>query len=422
MNEKELAIVIISNGPGELSTWVRPVANELHKKLLMKPQTINSNISLKLVLVPCPNATGHEKLAAQKWNLFERIYPAEYFWHLLLRPRKYCDWPKKGLVIFLGGDQFWSVLLSARLRYLNMTYAEWVIRWPYWNDRIMAMTSKVIKNVPKSLEKRCKVVGDLMADVNKLAITSNRLPNGTWVALMPGSKSAKLKVGIPFFLEVADKLLNLIPNCKFIIPIAPTTSIEEFKEFSSTKNSIANKYKSGIDSIIQFTEIEGLKKLITTNNTEIYLQENFPAHDALSQCSLALTTIGANTAELGALAIPMIVVVPTQHLQVMKAWDGFLGVLGRMPFLNWVLGKIISVWRMRKNRFMAWPNITANRMIVPERIGQIVPSDIAKEASEWLKSPMRLKGVKEDLQNLRGNSGASKAIANETLFLINQLD
>ena len=43
-------------------------------------------------------------------------------------------------VVFLGGDQFWTVLLSARLGYRHITYAEWVARWPRWNDRVAAMS------------------------------------------------------------------------------------------------------------------------------------------------------------------------------------------------------------------------------------------------------------------------------------------
>ena len=60
------------------------------------------------------------------------------------------------------------------------------------------------------------------------------------------------------------------------------------------------------------------RKLITKAGTEIDLHDNPPAHSPLSQCNLALTTVGANTAELGALGVPMIVIVPTQHLNVMQ--------------------------------------------------------------------------------------------------------
>ena len=100
------------------------------------------------MLVPCPNATGQERAAAEPWGLFERIVPAGRFWSLLLRPQRYGPWPQKGVVVFLGGDQFWTVLLSARLGYRHITYAEWVARWPGWNDRIAAMSDAVRRQLP----------------------------------------------------------------------------------------------------------------------------------------------------------------------------------------------------------------------------------------------------------------------------------
>ena len=35
------------------------------------------------------------------------------------------------------------------LGYLNITYAEWILRWPRWVDIIAAMNDKVKKLVPK---------------------------------------------------------------------------------------------------------------------------------------------------------------------------------------------------------------------------------------------------------------------------------
>ncbi len=411
--------MIISNGPGEMSTWVKPVTETLRSKLLIRPNNPNSKIDLRLVLVPCPNATGNEHKVARQWKCFESITPAKNFWNLLLDPKKYYFWPKNGIVIFLGGDQFWSVLLSARLGYKNITYAEWIARWPQWNDRIAAMSNKVRNSLPNKLKKRCAVVGDLMADLGSQAKNKSPLPDGNWVALLPGSKRAKLCVGIPFFLELADHLTDLIPSCNFLIPIAPTTSINEFTKYSDKKrNPIARKYSSGINKVISGINSKEYKKLITINGTEIDLIEENPAYNLLSQCDLALTTIGANTSELGALGVPMIVVVPTQHMNVMEAWDGALGIIARLPMLKWFIGILISLWRMRKHGYMSWPNITANKMIVPERIGNILPKEIAYEASEWLKSPDRLKGQKDDLRSLRGNPGATERMVQEILDLI----
>ena len=67
---------------------------------------------------------------------------------------------------------------------------------------------------------------------------------------------------------------------------------------------------------------------------------------------------------------------------------------------------------------MAWPNISARRMIVPERIGNISPAQIAQETVDWLNSPSRLSGQKKDLQSVRGNKGATKKFCQEIINLL----
>ena len=79
MKKKSVAVVIVSNGPGELATWVSPVVDELNK---LNKSLSNKNITIRLVLVPCPNATGKEFIVANSWNKFELITKSKNFWIL----------------------------------------------------------------------------------------------------------------------------------------------------------------------------------------------------------------------------------------------------------------------------------------------------------------------------------------------------
>ena len=401
-------IVLVCNGPGELTTWVRPLARRLQAEMPLRPDRLGAPTGLQLVLVPCPNATGSEHRVAAAMGLFERIIPAARFWWLLLRTRRYGPWPRRGVVVFLGGDQFWTVLLSARLGYRHITYAEWVARWPRWNDSIAAMGPAAADRLGGRWRHRCQVVGDLMADLSESARDEQPLPPGDWLALMPGSKRAKLQVGMPFLLETADRLAAIRPTCRFLLPVAPTTSVQELLAYAGSENPIASAYSAGEPQLQQSEQ--GLA-FITTSGTRILLIEQQPAHGVLSQCRMALTTVGANTAELGALAVPMIVLVPTQHLHVMQAWDGGIGLLARLPILRWLLGMALTAWRMRHHGFLAWPNISAGRLVVPERVGAITPEQIAEEAADWLNQPARLEGMRDDIRSLRGQPGAVAALA-----------
>jgi len=387
---------------------VRPLALRLHRELALRPLVPTAELALDLVLVPCPNATGREHQVAAAMGLFNRILPARSFWWLLLRPRRYGSWPRQGVVVFLGGDQFWTVLLSARLGYRHLTYAEWVARWPQWNDAIAAMGPTALEALPRRWRDRTTVVGDLMADLSESARQETPLPAGEWVALMPGSKRAKLQVGMPFLLDTADRLARLRPQVRFLLPVAPTTSVAELLAYASPANPLFAAYACGEPELLD--DPLG-RRLRTPAGTEILLLEAHPVHGALSQCALALTTVGANTAELGALGVPMVVLVPTQHLEVMQAWDGGIGILARLPLLRWLLGAALTAWRMRNHGFLAWPNISAGRMVVPERVGSLTPAAIAQEAADWLDQPQRLEGMRDDLRSLRGQPGAVAALA-----------
>ena len=412
------AVVIVSNGPGELSTWVKPVLDYLVEQ---NHKCINSNLpkyKLVLTLVPCPHATGQEFSVANDWQIFDLIIPAKRFLKLLFKPSSFGNWPKKGVVVFLGGDQFWNILLAKRLGYQSITYAEWIARWPRWNLHIAAMNEEVRNKLPKKFKKKCQVIGDLMADINNNLSPINEISNGKWIAILPGSKKAKLSIGIPFFLEVADNISENGDDVNLMIPIAPTTEIKDFLYFQSDKNPITKYYSSKIKSIKKIENSIFDFVLETCKNTKIFILNQNSNHNILSQCKLALTTVGANTAELAAINLPMIVVLPTQHLNAMNAWDGIFGIMGKINLLNRILTFLIKRYYLKNKKFLAWPNIKANKQIIPERVGIISPKEISDEVIYLLNKNTILLEQKINLLKIRGKKGAIKKLSNLILDAI----
>jgi lipid-A-disaccharide synthase len=146
--------------------------------------------------------------------------------------------------------------------------------------------------------------------------------------------------------------------------------------------------------------------LETDKGVKVDLITDFPAHNQLSRCHLALTTVGANTAELGALAIPMIILLPTQQLDAMRTWDGLPGLLAQLPGVGSLFAKIINLYMLRKKRLYAWPNIWAGAEIVPELLGELQPEEVANMASSWLEHPQQLEAIRQKLRAVRGQAGA----------------
>ena len=409
-------ILVLSNGPGELATWVRPVVQALREQL---GNATEARISV--VLSPCPHATGKEAQIASSYPEVDRVQAAEDFLSFLLSGKTAAnwDWHEKGVVLFLGGDQFFTVVIGKRLKYRTVTYAEWDARWYRWIDKFAAMKPEVFDKIPEKYADKFTVVGDLIAEVARSqALPGNAdpeaLPRSTpskeLIGLLPGSKAAKLALGVPLCLSIAQSIHRIRPETRFVIPVAPTIDVQTLARFADPAQNPCLHLFANSTAELHLTESPFLQ---TANGLQIELWTETPAYDLLSECSLCLTTVGANTAELGSLAVPMIVLIPTQQLDAMKAWDGLPGLLANLPLVGSVFATGINwlIWQFGKRKLYAWPNIWAQEEIVPELMGKLEPEVVAKLAIDYLSHPEKLAQMGDRLRSVRGESGAAHKIA-----------
>ena len=105
----------------------------------------------------------------------------------------------------------------------------------------------------------------------------------------------------------------------------------------------------------------------------------------------------------------------------MNAWDGIFGVVGKISFINRFLTFIIKNFYFKKKKFFAWPNIKAKKMIVPERIGNISPKTIARDALFLIENSDQLKSISDNLNKDRGEKGAAEKLAYMIVNLIKKL-
>ena len=135
-------ILILSNGPGEVTTWLLPVVKALHQQLSDR----QTQVRISVILSPCPHATGKEVDIVSSYPQVDRVQGAEYFFPFLLRGNTAdnWDWSSKGVVIFLGGDQIFPVINGKRLGYKTVVYAEWEARWHNFIDKFAVMKPEVV--------------------------------------------------------------------------------------------------------------------------------------------------------------------------------------------------------------------------------------------------------------------------------------
>ena len=398
-------ILILSNGPGEITTWVRPVVKSLRQLLGNNPDEVR----ISVILSPCPHATGKEAAIAASYPEVDRVQSSEHFGKFLIfgKTTENWDWRKKGVVLFLGGDQVFPLIIGKRLKYRTVIYAEWEARWYRWIDAFAVMNESVRKKVPGNYQQKMIVTGDLMADVQQVKVSASQTE--PIIGILPGSKAGKLAQGVPLCLAIAEKVYQQKPQTRFILPVAPTLDLATLASFADPAvNSLVEKMGGVSGQLIIKDDKPGIQ---TSGGLMIELVTEFPAKEIMSQFSLALTTAGANTAELGALAVPMIILLPTQQLDAMRSWDGLPGILARLPYVGTVFAKLINGWMMKQKRLYAWPNIWAKSEVVPELVGELKPDDVAAKVVDWLENPEKLSQIRDRLQQVRGKPGAAQAIA-----------
>ena len=458
-------VVLLSNGPGEVTSWVRPVAQALRRSGL---QGASADVRVSAVLAPCPHASGGEAGAlgalmspnGDSEPLLDRVSGPGVFWRLVvaLRGEGWARWRfrRRGVVIFLGGDQALALLLAARLGYACVVYAEDVARWPgALGARYALRTAALLGDVPPARRGACEVVGDLFADAVAPAQgaagekqrefkaaalptadgnTSKSEGKALTVGLLVGSKMAKLVVAVPFMLAAADALAARmsVASVRFVLPLAPTASTQQVLQCASEDADVVARF--GWASAAEVAEVadslpaqaeRNAMTLRTARGTHVSIVRaasggGAAPYEVYSQCACVLTTVGTNTAELALLGVPMVVVLPTQVLEVFKGGaGGLLGLLMRLPgVLGTLVTRRVNAALLARAGAMAWPNRWAGEHVVPELVGPIAPDDAAEALVALLTDADRRKSMRAALLAVAGAQrreseagGAAAAVA-----------
>jgi lipid A disaccharide synthetase len=316
------------------------------------------------------------------------------------------------------------------LKYKTLVYSEWETLWTGWVDRFAVMSQRVVEQAKPEYRTKFTIVGDLMSSdaVEDLDLQPSK---SLVLGLLPGSKAAKLAQGVPIMCAIADQLKAFYPDIQFVLPIAPTLTPEALAAYGDPKQNPIVSKMGGITATLKRSGLgenfgEGSEKsgsgdqkaadhlwLETSTGTRIELKTigddgpRTPHYQTLRSCTLCITTVGANTAELGALAVPMIIILPTNQLDAMRAWNGIPGILANLPGFGSLFAKIINTIALRKIGLLAWPNIWAGRTIVPEMVGHLTAEMVVDRVRGYFDHPEELAAMKKELRQIRGESGAA---------------
>lgn len=409
MSTPPFDLLILSNGPGELSTWVRPVVGELVHRW--------PSARISVILAPDSNSSGRESETARSLAGVSRVQGPEHYLKFLFTGRTAAawDWCARGVVLFLGGDQGFSAWIAHRLGYPIVAYAEWQARWPRWFAAFGLREEQVRSSSAKEhFPGQFRVIGDLMIDSVQPTPEGSRRArerlalgrDEQLVLLLPGSKPTKLSLGIPLFMGVVAQMHRRAPNLRFCIPVAPGLTGVDLARYGRADNGDVALVGG---SICELRSEDGRDWLVTPDGGRALLDYERPAFNLMVLGDFAITTVGANTAELGILGVPMLVVVPTNRWDVMRAWDGLPGLLSNLPGIGTGVASFINRRIIKRLGLLAWPNKRAGRMLVPELVKVLVATDLVEALVEWLAADERRRAVSAELRRVMGAPGAARA-------------
>ena len=175
------------------------------------------------------------------------------------------------------------------------------------------------------------------------------------LGLMPGSRRREVERILPVMLAVKDQLNQTVPDCQFVLPLAPGIDSATLPEMPSVK------------------VVEG------------------SVYEAMRASDLMLIASGTATLEATCLGTPMIVIY-------------------KMSRLSWHILRALV-----KLKLSGLPNVIAGREIVPELLqDQVTPERIAPITLELLQNSKKREAQQESLRwvyEQLGEPGAAKRTA-----------
>ena len=358
-----MRVTILTNGPGELWGWARPVASELRKR----------GHSISLWILPCQFSSGHEREAASLLGVDKLEGPASAskIWNDIAHENT-------DRVIQLGGD----VLFGQRIAQKSgapLTIYSYRASREIKNAKILVAYPSQANNIPDVIP-----IGDLVKDTINMDITASEFSKWDWpkvegsprILFLPGSRPAIRSAVLEWLCEVHEELKRKIPNARVRTLFSKFMPEAELKLW---RDAGLNPVKA----------IAGV---------------------AMKNADYAFTQPGTNNFELMHCGLPALVIAPEKFLKFVPV-NGVLGILANLPLIGLKLRKvgamkIINRW----NGFISLPNRTAQKEIMSELYGDVTPEKCAQKIYEDLNNPEKLKSEREELLSMSGASGAASRL------------
>jgi hypothetical protein len=382
-------VYLVSNSPGEVSTFVRPVVAALRRR--------HPDWRLQVCLVPCPYATGAEANVVASWPQAPAVWRPWQTTKAWLRAE---GRGQSGAVVFLGGDPWHALLLKQRFQLPAVAYfsepSGWEkTRWLGGFQTVAVGYERAASEVGGEPANRRVAIADLRVDAvrGELSRTTVENERPLTLALFPGSRWLHLKAALGPFLRVLDYASEQLPELRFILAASPFVTPERLSDAGRKPFQLGLSYTTG--------ELRG-NELVTPAGTSVEVVWG-DSYQVMAQCHCALSLPGTNTAELAIAGKPTVVPLTSR---VPIGGGGLLGILDRLPGFTQLKRRL----RQRKKdrlSLIALPNQLAGRIIMPEFVIRDDLQDLCEFVVDLLRDSARRDAIGADAQQVMGPPGGA---------------
>jgi len=407
-------LIIFSNGPGEISTWVEPVIDELRKneEIFRRYRTI-------LIIHPCQFGSGTEHIVARGIEGVEHVIrPAEYM-RLLFTGigKKRYRFRRNGIILSLGGDLMHPVLFRMRIRGKHRLYA--YTNNPGWERQYekIFVRSDWVRNKSKKRARfgdKLIVTGDLVfsslkSGGNRLGIrdTLGLAPHERMLAFLPGSRAFEVAHILPLFLKVIEDIAEQLQEYRPFILKSPYMPYEYIEKALAGWRNVEGI--TGLSGKLVEGKTKNSRAIQIQSGREVCILEGGFEQWAKG-IDFAVTVPGTNTVQLAYRRVPALVVAPLNKPELIPI-EGATGLLKWIPFGTRILRKAAMKY-IERFCFSALPNMYANREILPELFGIITTEDVTKKLHQILANGEYLR-IRKELSFFTFHTNPSRRIIEE---------
>lgn len=395
-------VVLTSNGPGELTTWVRPV--------LAAWRRAEPDAHVSVALVPCQFANGSEADVARRFGPDAVTTAAQYRSAAALgRVPKGLRGGAGGLVLSLGGAGGYALALARRLgvpafKYAFVPYRSRGLERLFVHDEATRRRSRLLG----SPADRVEVIGNLVADAVELegAVLDPGRPH---VVLLAGSRDAFAVHLIPFMLAVADRLAQRYPTARFVWPVP--SSLGE----ATVREGIAGTERATFGGVAGRRDGD---RVVTDAGTVVELVDEAQRYAHMRAADVAITIPGTNTLELGIAGVPSVVVLPLNRPEIIPLegpghWLSLLPVVG-VPLKR----RAVRLFVERLRYPVSLPNRFSGESLMEEVKGVIDPDLVAARAAALIDDPAERARRRDRLKATMPPPGAAARLVDRVRTLV----